>query len=51
MTEDDGLVDVLFIGQDESLADMYRFKLEMDGYRVRVVTSLRAWSAAAPTAR
>lgn len=49
MTEDDGLVDVLFIGQDESLADMYRFKLEMDGYRVRIVTSLRAWSAAAAT--
>jgi DNA-binding response OmpR family regulator len=48
---DEGLVDVLFVGQDSALADMYRFKLEMDGYRVRIVETLRDWSPPAAGAK
>lgn len=45
---DEGLVDVLFVGSDSDLADMYRLKLELDGYRVRTVTTLRNWSGSKP---
>ncbi|TMD20218.1 MAG: response regulator [Chloroflexi bacterium] len=30
-------LDVLYIGDDDALAEMYRLKLELDGYWVRVV--------------
>jgi DNA-binding response OmpR family regulator len=46
--EDEGLVDVLFVGTDSDLADMYRLKLELDGYRVRTATTLRNWSGPRP---
>ena len=46
--DDEGLVDVLFVGGDTDLADMYRLKLELDGYRVRIVTTLRNWSGTTP---
>jgi DNA-binding response OmpR family regulator len=45
---DEGLVDVLFVGSDSDLADMYRLKLELDGYRVRRAPSLRNWSGSKP---
>ena len=38
-------VDVLLIARDSSLAEMYRMKLEMDGYRVTTVSELRDWKA------
>ena len=34
---DDDLVSVLFIADDRDLAEMYRLKLETDGYRVTIV--------------
>ena len=46
--EDEGFVDVLFIGSDSDLADMYRLKLELDGYQVRTVQTLRNWSGKRP---
>ncbi len=46
--ETEGLVDVLYVGSDADLADMYRLKLELDGYRVRTLTTLRHWSGARP---
>ena len=46
--EDQGLVDVLFVGSDSDLAEMYRLKLELDGYQVRTVTTLRGWSGGTP---
>ncbi|HYM49014.1 MAG TPA: hypothetical protein VET65_00435 [Candidatus Limnocylindrales bacterium] len=39
-------IDVLFIEQDRDVSDMYRLKLELDGYRVRVVRSGEALAAA-----
>jgi len=47
-TEDERLVDVLFVGADSDLADMYRLKLELDGYRVRTASTLRNWSGSRP---
>jgi CheY-like chemotaxis protein len=41
---EEGLVDVLFVGPDSEMAEMYRLKLELDGYRVRTLTTLRDWS-------
>jgi DNA-binding response OmpR family regulator len=38
-------VDVLLIARDSSLAEMYRMKLEIDGYRVTTVSELRDWKA------
>jgi DNA-binding response OmpR family regulator len=39
-------IDILFIGDDPDLAEMYRLKLELDGYWVRVVTPETAVAAA-----
>ncbi len=41
----DEAVDVLLIAHDSSLAEMYRMKLEMDGYRVTTVSELHEWKA------
>ncbi len=46
--EEEGLVDVLFVGSDSDLADMYRLKLELDGYPVRMTPTLRNWSGSKP---
>ncbi len=46
--EEEGLVDVLYVGSDSDLADMYRLKLELDGYRVRTLSTLHHWSGARP---
>jgi DNA-binding response OmpR family regulator len=35
-------LDVLFIADDPDIAEMYRMKLELDGYWVRVVSADRA---------
>jgi len=32
------ILDILFVAEDEGLAEMYKLKLERDGYRVRVVS-------------
>jgi DNA-binding response OmpR family regulator len=40
------LVDVLFIADDSDLAEMYRLKLELDGYWVRTIDLDRAVAAA-----
>jgi DNA-binding response OmpR family regulator len=40
---DDPVVDVLLIAYDGALAEMYRMKLEMDGYRVTTVHHLDEW--------
>src|SRR5712691_8207528 len=40
---EDPTVDVLLIASDGSLAEMYRMKLEMDGYRVTTVRDLHGW--------
>jgi DNA-binding response OmpR family regulator len=40
---DDPVVDVLLIADDGPLAEMYRMKLEMDGYRVTTVSELHGW--------
>jgi DNA-binding response OmpR family regulator len=39
-------LDVLFIEDDPDVAEMYRLKLELDGYWVRVVNSATAVAAA-----
>jgi len=41
---EDPVVDVLLVTGDGSLAEMYRMKLEMDGYRVTTVRDLRDWT-------
>lgn len=38
MAETDEILDILFVASDEALADMYKLKLELDGYRVKVVS-------------
>jgi DNA-binding NtrC family response regulator len=35
-------IDVLFVAGDPDLAELYRIKLELDGYRVAIVTSIEA---------
>jgi DNA-binding response OmpR family regulator len=39
-------IDILFISDDQDLAEMYRLKLELDGYWVRVVPPPNAVAAA-----
>jgi DNA-binding response OmpR family regulator len=41
---DDPVVDVLLVTGDGSFAEMYRMKLEMDGYRVTTVRDLDDWT-------
>ena len=38
--EHEGPVDVLFVAGDPDLADLYRIKLQLDGYRVTIVDSV-----------
>lgn len=38
-------LDVLFIGGDADLAEIYRMKLELDGYLVRIVHRDEEWPA------
>ena len=42
-SSDDPVVDVLLVTGDGSFAEMYRMKLEMDGYRVTTVRDLDDW--------
>jgi DNA-binding response OmpR family regulator len=41
-------LEVLFVAEDEALAELYRLKLELDGYRVRVVSREQARSICRP---
>jgi DNA-binding response OmpR family regulator len=41
-------LEVLFVADDEALAELYRLKLELDGYRVRVVSREQARSICRP---
>ena len=41
---DDPVVDVLLVTGDGSFAEMYRTKLEMNGYRVTTVHDLDDWT-------
>lgn len=36
-TEPDGDIEVLYLEDDPDLAEMYRLKLQLDGYHVRIV--------------
>jgi DNA-binding response OmpR family regulator len=37
MAETEETLDILFVASDEGLAEIYKLKLELDGYQVRVV--------------
>jgi DNA-binding response OmpR family regulator len=37
--DDDELVEAIYIGGDGALADLYKLKLEMDGYRVALAST------------
>ena len=41
----DAAVEIMFISDDAELADMYRLKLELDGYAVTLVTTEEARAA------
>jgi DNA-binding response OmpR family regulator len=41
--DDDRRLDVLMLSADSGLAEMYRLKLELDGYRVVTVRRLQEW--------
>jgi DNA-binding response OmpR family regulator len=41
-------LDILFVAEDEGLAEMYKQKLELDGYRVRVVSRKQTRSICRP---
>jgi len=45
---DDEILDILFVAEDEGLAEMYKLKLEMEGYRVRVVSRQQTRSIGRP---
>lgn len=45
---DDSGVEVLLIAETSDLMDMYRLKLELDGYRVTTVTRLQDWKTPKP---
>lgn len=47
---DDSLVEVLLIGEDSALVDMYRLKFQMDGYSVTDVMRLSDWPGHRPRA-
>jgi two-component system, OmpR family, phosphate regulon response regulator PhoB len=42
------ILDILFVAEDEALAEMYKQKLELDGYRVRVVSRQQTRSIGRP---
>ena len=41
-------LEILFVAEDEGLAEMYKLKLELDGYRVRVINRQQARSIGRP---
>lgn len=45
---DNEILDILFVAEDEGLAEMYKMKLELDGYRVRVVSRQQTRSICRP---
>lgn len=45
---DEDILDILFVGEDEGLAEMYRLKLELDGYRVRIINPQQTRSIGLP---
>jgi CheY-like chemotaxis protein len=47
---EDNLVEVLLIGEDSALVDMYRLKFQMDGYSVTDVAQLSDWPGHRPRA-
>jgi CheY-like chemotaxis protein len=47
---EDNLVEVLLIGEDSALVDMYRLKFQMDGYSVTDVARLSDWPGHRPRA-
>jgi CheY-like chemotaxis protein len=47
---DDHLVEILLIGEDSELVDMYRLKFQMDGYGVTDVVRLSEWPGHRPRA-
>ncbi len=45
--DDETLVEAIYVGGDGALADLYRLKLEMDGYLVRLASTGIEWLAQA----
>lgn len=45
---DNEILDILFVAEDEGLAEMYKLKLELDGYRARVVSRQQTHSICEP---
>jgi DNA-binding response OmpR family regulator len=45
---DKEILDILFVAEDEGLAEMYKLKLELDGYRARVVSRRQTRSLGRP---
>jgi DNA-binding response OmpR family regulator len=45
---DHEILDILFVAEDEGLAEMYKLKLELDGYRARVVSRQETQSICEP---
>jgi|GEM_PF-5877040 len=45
---DNEILDILFVAEDEGLAEMYKLMLELDGYRVRVVSRQQTCSVCRP---
>jgi DNA-binding response OmpR family regulator len=45
---DNEILDILFVAEDEGLAEMYKLKLELDGYRARVVSRQETHSICEP---
>ena len=41
-------IEVLFIAEDSAVAEVYKLKLQMDGYRVTAVRRLRDWRTHRP---
>ena len=48
LASDSDDVDVLMLSADSSLAQMFQFRLQMDGYRVTAASQLEEWQARSP---